>query len=247
MEARTLALNHDADAVLCSEDNGDTFGACASKTTHIFPVEAYRSNTAQVIRFIRTDGVRSFSEDYTYYPQPEDLPLVTFIPCDHAFKAGDSLDLLTKLFASAADHNKDNKVAVCFEQGLTINTATNFNIAVDRLWLIGHSANRPTLVNTNEGSSIAPCGDNRNRLILAPGKSFALVNIALQTKGCRGSVLEIIGTQSMDFLIENSSLSAFGSEGDAMSVLSTKGTTSGRITHSHLLALGGEQKNFYPN
>ena len=103
LEARTLTLNHDADAVFCSVDAGATFGDCVNKTTHVFPVEAYRNNTTQIIRFVRTDGVRSFSEDYTYFPHPEDLPLVTFIECDHAIKAGESLETLTKLFASAAD------------------------------------------------------------------------------------------------------------------------------------------------
>jgi hypothetical protein len=247
LEARTLLLEHDADLIACSSDGGSTFIVCAGDDRHIFSVEDYRNNVTQVVRFTRTDGVQTIYEDYSYRPQTEDQPSVRFIVCDYAVTANDSIDVISKLFSSASDSNKDGVTGVCFEQGLTISTNTNFTIGVNHLWLIGHSTNRPLILNANNGSSVAACGDNRNRLFLTTGKSFALVNLNLQTKGCRGSVLEIIGTQNMDFLIENSLLSALGDEGDAVSILSTKGNTTGQVRRSMLSALGSEQRNFFPN
>lgn len=247
LEARTLRLDHDADSISCSNDNGATFGECAGVDRHIFSVGDYRNNVTQVIRFTRTDGFRSESEDYSYIPQQDGQSRVAFVECDYGIDSKDSLDVITKLFSTASDLNKDGVRSICFEQGMTVSTNTNFTVAVDRLWLLGHSTDRPLILNANLASTVAACGDNRNRLFLSAGKSFALVNLNLQTSGCRGSVLEIIGTQSMDFLIQNSFLSSYGDEGDAVSILSTKGNTTGQITQSKLLAHGGAQRNFYPN
>jgi hypothetical protein len=191
--------------------------------------------------------VQTKFEDYSYIPQTEERPSITFVACDYVITANDSSEVLTKLFSSASDRNEDGVTGVCLNQGLTINTNTNFTIGVNRLWLVGHSTNRPIILNSNSGSSVAPCGDNRNRLLLSTGKSFAVANLNLQTKGCRGSVLEIIGTQNMDFLVENSLLSALGDEGDAVSIISTKGNTTGQVRRTLLSALGGEQRNFNPN
>lgn len=172
--ARTIQLEHNADSISCSHDDGDNWGSCDSADSVVFTIADYNNASTLHVKFTKT-GV----DDVIYSLTPSaELPNLIFVNCTATISANGAIADFIANYSSVASQNS----VICINSGVTLSHSSPTDGGSPSIVLGASGASGAKIVGTLDNSPV---------ISMNPGNAYTLFDI-------QGAGIELINLKMND-------------------------------------------------